>query len=725
MTPPLLPLTPPSYPFEPSSDAGHLDLLSDVTSPTQQEARDLEKILFKDDAIVPKEEGGEPKLRGSDPMLLDFEDLGEIYSPLKGGLDLPSSPPTARGRLEDRKVEGPLTPPISDLPQPWKIKDISFREALLQVIPEIPPPIPRPEGASSPDINTFFAENIAPIAVKAERSIEQEQLQEADTTRRVTVPCMDFSLPVPPWKVPGDGFDSGASINTYKTFLSKVKSDHLSKHVWPMIGKTERGLPWAPFPAELRRTAISEEIQDDGAVEPFVMQPECIDSSLLTWKPEGLRILDESDDESLENGMFPEANDLDFLIKKRKLELEELSDQDQESAIIDSGIFSTRLMAHEKAHGRIPKRILAANSQLHQDKPIRNSEIAKEGNFPASDALGNFMSIRSGETQKWKPQQSQIIPSKQNPLIAEPQEKVLDPKAGKEARQQSSIAQAFPIPQMSIPTTPRHFVVSTTLLRHRKLCRRIQQLFPSADFIERDFNLYTHPARPPPSSRTNNPPPLPSHLADTMADEADVILSPSTGLIYTTLQEIKQQSLPGQAARSPIRDRITRTAPRYERLLVLISEGSSLTGPTQTMGELNTNDCTALIELMGFCANLDEDIQVLFVGGGEEQLAQWIVGMMAEHSVADSGLRLLQEETLWELFLRRAGMNAFAAQAVLAELEAPEPKRERISPSIVDFEFGLAAFVRMGAEERARRFEGLVGGRRLLRRVSGTLDARW
>ena len=91
---------------------------------------------------------------------------------------------------------------------------------------------------------------------------------------------------------------------------------------------------------------------------------------------------------------------------------------------------------------------------------------------------------------------------------------------------------------------------------------------------------------------------------------------------------------------------------------------------------------------------------------------------------ADQGIKLLQDETLWEVFLRRAGLNAFAAQAILARLKAPD-QNEVDTVDAQETNFGLTAFIKMSVEERYTQFETLLGGRRLLRRVSQVLDATW
>ena len=232
VTPPLLPLSPPFLPFVPSSETGHLDLLSDHSSPTHQQAVEVNRLLNDQDAIVPQKRKREAASEGSDPVTYDIADVEDFYSPLRGICDTPSSPPTERKSLQNRKVEGPLTPLPFEPHLPSKSGKIPYNEALREMIPELPPLIAKNDDISSDDIETFFAEVIAPIGIKVARSIEQEQLQAADTECRVPVPIMDFSRPPIPWKSFG-GSDSS------KNMLSEIKRTHLSKHAWPGVGKTE------------------------------------------------------------------------------------------------------------------------------------------------------------------------------------------------------------------------------------------------------------------------------------------------------------------------------------------------------------------------------------------------------------------------------------------------------------------------------------------------------
>ena len=50
----MLPMTPPSSPYVPSSDTCHIDLWSEATSPLRGEIEAAGKLIFNDDAIKPR-----------------------------------------------------------------------------------------------------------------------------------------------------------------------------------------------------------------------------------------------------------------------------------------------------------------------------------------------------------------------------------------------------------------------------------------------------------------------------------------------------------------------------------------------------------------------------------------------------------------------------------------------------------------------------------------------
>lgn len=727
VTPPLLPLSSPATPFVPSSDIGYLEFLSDRTTPTKQLARELESSIMAPDALISDEVAESDNREGSDPVP-GLNNLGQLYSTSQGVQEPPSSPTLKRVKPTDLRVEGPLTPPLSLSEQHpcWKAKGVCFKEVLMEIIVDKPPPIEKPEDVSSESTDTFFAENIAPIAAKVDRGLEQEQLQQADTTRRVTVPIMDFSLPVPAWKANTTDVDGNVQI-TQKLLLTRNMADNFNGHLWPANGKAERDMRWAPFPKELGRIATEEGIPNDGILADFIAQPECVDTSTLVWKPDGLRILDEiyeSNDEELELGTFPEATDMESLVRKRKLYLQSTEEATPGISVQDFG----KDKAREPISG-------GQRAKITQEESLRDFSHSFECGHTHSALFGStistlgslesFMGTRSGELKKPKlvnssyfstatAQHNTLSKMREKPSPIELPQKTSTPTPAPEKL-------PLPSPNIAVPGDCRPFVISSTFSSNKKLFRRLQQLFPTADFIERDFTLHSTGS----TSSSGIKAPVAQYQQDNMADEADLILSPGTGLICTTLQKIKQRALPNQVLLSSVHERAIRTSLRYEKLLVIVSEGR-LEDDIANVGAPDSQDCEALTEFISLCTQMECEAEVIYVGGGDEDLAKWIVGVMARHGPTRPDLKLLQDETLWEVFLRRAGMNAYGAQVVLAELKSPingtKTESGTLDPVV---EFGLTAFVKMSVEERLRRFETMFGGRRLLLRVSKTLDGQW
>ncbi|KAJ9644628.1 hypothetical protein H2199_003591 [Coniosporium tulheliwenetii] len=736
VTPPLLPLTPPHTPFIPSSPTGRLELLSDRTDPAVAELQTLEDAMMKQDAILPHhgmKEGTE------DPMLIESDDIGQTYSPLRSIAELPSSSPLKR-KFADLKVEGPLTPPTT-LPSPAKkAKSASFSEMLHECIPDLP--LAHADDADTPDspgsFKAFFNEVIEPIAGKANRELEQEQLQEVDTTKRVDVPIMDFFLPKAPWleyarQPHGKHRESDSELDAQKKLLARVKREDLQlMQPWHGISKIERALPWSPFPPQLGKVALDEKIDDDGALSPLIsgvhMDGEIVESDALIWKPEGLRILNDTNDsdDELEPSSFVEAEDMQTLVKKRRFEMDEAVEA------LDSRTGSKHKPSAGESHTQRgaeaptlrPRTGKATVEKILPPSDQKSNSGLLFGGFSASTALSNFIEIHSAVAKK--PKITHDLPSRPKSGAKHEVQQADTVSAASVAPRSTPLQQQgippSPIPSPAILTNlqPCHFVASTTLLKLRHLLHHIEELYPAAILIERDFGTQS----------VGNAPPA----------EADLLCSPATAVLMTTLQKAKQRALPGQAAQSAggLRERIAHVSERYERVLVLVSEdagkpetAAEKRGAAAELRALDERDCEALASLAAFAAALSGDVSVLYVAGGEEKLARWTIGIMARFGVP--GLELLQEETLWELFLRRAGLNAFAAQVVLAELKkpasTPPPQAHSSSvestPSSNDGDFGVAAFVKMSADERMRRFEGLLGGRRVLRRVSGALDQRW
>ena len=80
----------------------------------------------------------------------------------------------------------------------------------------------------------------------------------------------------------------------------------------------------------------------------------------------------------------------------------------------------------------------------------------------------------------------------------------------------------------------------------------------------------------------------------------------------------------------------------------------------------------------------------------------------------------------WEIFLRRAGLNAFAAQVILALLKNPVdwPHPSLEMDGAVET-CGLQTLLLMTGEQRMQNFQAVMGGSRVLTRVSALLDEQW
>ncbi|KAI4186184.1 MAG: hypothetical protein L6R41_003633 [Letrouitia leprolyta] len=701
VSPPLLPRSPSPQPYEPSSETGHLDLLSERSSPTRQELDRVNERLLETDLANPLRRCTEPGDGDSQTKVSDFDSIGDLYSPLKGIGNTPSPRLQKRTRREDLKIEVPLTPPIYGRPPPWDAKGVSFCEAIQELIPDLPPPVAEPEDLSPEDIDMLFAEQIAPIAARAERKIEQEQLQEADTTSRVPVPVMDFAKPTPPWVLPA----LGNTKDWITRALCNIKEEHLKQvPSWTVNRETERKLSWVPFPTSLGRVELQDTVEDDGSLTAYIEQPEPLDPDMLTWKPPGLRILDdihESDEEELACGVFPSAKDLQSLVKKRNLELQE------EGATEEIGT-SDRLRATKVA--RNGAHSLEGFQSAYKDRQVAPNECdTKSTGFSAIDALDRFLGIRRGELQE--NQKSKKVPPSQPVATRIRKTPERDHHTEQNVAQKSQLI--MPKPQLKISDVPRYFIASTSFLSNRKLAHQIKNLYPSAEYIERDFTLYT------PQSTLAEGCSIPPKNADTLLDEADLILSPSTGLVLTSLTKIKQQSLPGQSMRSLVRERIERTAARYERMVILVSRSSLMSDNNydSSLEPLDGSDCEALTSLTAFLNHIPDlcESELILVDGDISAVATWVVSLMIKHAW-ETAVQLLQEETQWEVFLRQAGMNAFAAQVILAEMKVAEDDDNDV--------WGLRKFIFMSYEERCQRFEGLLGGRGVLERTGKALDPR-
>ncbi|KAL8807958.1 MAG: hypothetical protein Q9182_000424 [Xanthomendoza sp. 2 TL-2023] len=669
------------------------------------ELENIHHALVEKDALTPAKRQLDNEIANPNTSAQNSLNIGGLYSPLKDIHIHPSPPQPKRRRALDLKVEVPLTPKESDHQPPWESRVGSVSEALQILNPAFQLQMPEPEQTSTEDIDMLFAEHVAPRAARAEWGIEQEQLQEADTTCRVPVPVMDFSKPKPPW----ENFASGEQMAS----LSGMKEAQLSLPQWQLDSRILRELSWRPFQSSLGHLQLDETIEDDGSLASFIAEPQATDLDTLIWKSPRLRLFEvvyDSDEEEIEFGNFQSAKDVQSLIKMRTHELQSReADGDVLHNMRDSWKTHTSMSTDRGRDLQLSKG--PSPQQGIQIENADSRQVALRYEFSAIDALDEFLGLRTGNGRDVH----EVIEKRSRAIASETVHEPPRPHTSAENKKANEPTSPMPTPHLQIPTNEAFFVASTSFLSNRTLARLVQSLYPSANIIERDFALYSLEATCRGTQMKGS-----RASSEVLTDEADLVLSPSTGLILTSIQKVKQQALPGQATRSPIRERIQRVAIRYERLVLVVTRTTITSDKDDScsIGGLDESDCEALTSLMAFSNHVPalSDGELLLVDGDISVLARWIVSLMVKYS-SDNCIKLIEEETLWEVFLRQAGMNAFAAQAVLAEI--------KVIAERTGGELGLRGFILMNPEERHQRFERCFGGKGVLERVGKVFDARW
>lgn len=719
VTPPLSPILQPIEPYEPSiSDpAFQLPILSDPVSLTQFELSTIEAKVAEQDGPTPLRNDLNDYYATS--CKLNKEDgsisMADPDCPLESVIP-DSSPSIIENQPIKRdifKIEGPLTPPMP-LPVPKSVHFSDFVEEMLLDTSSLSPLDPLCN-------NTHFEKMFGSAAKATTEHIEQETLLAADAMGRVEVPVMDFAVSDPPWKTSPNAEIPMSSFS----IQTEIIKDAIGKGLptWPGQKNGQARLKWNPFPHDLAENSLKKDYShDDSRWQILSKGPEddqIIDTSTLTWKPPGLKILKEYDDDEIEHGNFQEKppQDIVLLAKKRRMVFEvggtdllgKDSTRSEERALnISSNQLATPL---EKRNTPKSNAQSAANAQGER-VDLEEFGLLMGDAFSAGSALDSFLELRGIKKQKLTRGPHFTKGSKQHQAqIETTRPEVLDQTTTQLSQLGSAADKTAPfsVPGLCVPTAPISLILSSTVLKNRALVKFLEAQLPGLKLIERDFTAHNTIAWLP-NSVTRSP------ISSPLDSEADLIVSPSTGIVLTTLQKIKQKPLPGQKTKVPIRERLEKISVRYEKLIVLVNKG----GVGESYSGLDENDCLAFSEFVGFTSGLAATVLVQFVGGGEPTLFKWLLNSIVQHAITESSL--IEEETHWELFLRRAGMNTFAAQSISAAMKGSEELC--LSGSNKPGEYDLAAFVQMERQKRIDSF-GEMCGKKLLERVSDCLDARW
>jgi len=594
--------------------------------------------------------------------------------------------------------------------------------------------------AAQEDLGTLIEGDLTKAAEPAVLEVAAEKLTEFDTTIRVPVPEPQRTALHPPWHI-NDSRDGISSMTAQRILLSKTRREFRKNETsWNGVSKLERLLPWSPFPVRLGKIEMDEDLDEVsesyGADLAF---DEEFSASWLMSRPTGLHLLDpiSSDDGDLESNVWNDEEtigevekydnngpsmqklrppsqthrsfsidnqdihdggksscwSLRSLLQKRRRELEDASKQNAHTPHSGTDMSEIREVIKKP-------RLTGSNS-----KPSRPTDLLKQG------GIEDFIQLQGGPLSK-KPQargyEIQVVQG------TAPEAIMLVPPSAKETGKVPR--EKIPTPKLVMPQRDIQIVVSTQMLAHRRILRRLHALLPALDLIERL-----------PHSPKNK-----SDRHDNTGEwrEADITISPITGILITTLQKLKQKALPGQKSYFGVWEHAVAMSLQYEKLIILVSEGQQAAGEHDgQVQHLDVRDCDAISDLAKLATSLQGIVEVKYVPGGDEELGDWIAALISQNAMSDDSFRLLQEETMWERFLRAGGLNAYAAQAILAKLKEPTGNSNSGSSCGVDDSeggvFGLAAFVQMAPEERIARFGALVGGDRVLSRLSRMIDDGW
>ncbi|KAI8305997.1 hypothetical protein K4K61_004870 [Colletotrichum sp. SAR11_59] len=532
------------------------------------------------------------------------------------------------------------------------------------------------------------------------RMAEQEQIHVADAMARFQPPVVDFSIPEPPWSgIPAKGV-SEMFRWIYLEFDGQRKAP-----IWPKMRSENIELKWQPFNASLGFVNLKETVGDDRVLQQIL---DCRGARLPTSadyvrKESGLKILREDDDDELplphyedDEDLFENGPAIDLLsvIKKRKMaELIGGHDAELESPTVGHKFRRTtkRRNATKDSSGCL---LLGENEPNATSKLLDNHLLLHPSNKSRSETMSHFFptpdrSTRSPTTRARNSEKSLKSPNSQLEL-----------------QLPSTVA---PLPPVLTIEGKIHIVISTTLPRN--IMAAIDSL-PGIESIDRDFSRYNNTIWSSTSAQL-------STTISPLFFEADIIPSPATGIIITTILQVGQKApLNSGQHMSKLRERVTKVAPRYQRLIIMVSESSS----EEYVGPLGKSNVDSYNSFVGFASGVGITtgcvIRVIYIGGGPKTLETWtcaLVSTYVKENIATARYMLMMDETEWEVFFRHVGLNVYAAQLIISLFRGCFGPQER-EP--------LVRFFRMPAAQKAQVFGRYLGerGHDVLNRVSARLE---
>lgn len=527
----------------------------------------------------------------------------------------------------------------------------------------------------------------------ANRLVSQERLDREYSISRIPVPLLDFGIQPPTW------IAQCSTAETHFAFSRNSMPSVLNLLPFPRDLKLELNVSYSVVPPDQGRSIMTYErgVSDEAAIKYLSQDIKSHLSSLdfITRRPE-LEILRITEDDELEEVYVPE-----------EAYVPDAMTDDMPPVILAE--------QHENANRmNSPQRNESVYFQ-NRNSPDPSRELRRKADdsmrllpkcydtSATSILLHNFMELRGIKRPRLDTRHAEACQTAGN-LSSESVNDVCSTDMAKELP--TTIAEAMVpaiSPKFEIPSAT-YLIVSVDL--PRPILRQLELVWSSENLLDIDYSEHIAIPRASESAQCKET------TTSGLSFEADVSLSPVTGIIVTNILKVRQRPLPGSQSQSPLRERVQKVSQKYETLLVLVSESHPV---GEFLGELAPSDIAAYADFVSFTVALDGDINVQLVPGAEQTMASWISAYLSQNSFKSHGMKRLlsSEETEWEIFLRRAGMNVFAAKILSKTLF------EQAGAS------GLAAFLTMPVQERVARFAPLLGGEKVLCLTAKALDRSW
>lgn len=656
VSPPLSPVSDDNVPFIPDGDAAVVDLVSIPSSPDQAALEAIQRDM------------------DSDPIISSTF----MTSPAAG--ELPQLFQTCHTLFQEAKVEAPVVFTSSDT--------LSETNALTDI--HLPLTCDYGENVSKSLQETGHFEDAFMTLLEdrhyyANQLVNQESFHPTDSLCRAPAPLLDFDIPPPEWAL------RHFTAKTHFTFLRKSIPRCFDILPISRDPSSESSLRWAVFPLEKMRPIMVDEVSVPGDIiaKYLSLDSTSLLSSLdfVSIKP-SLDVLCIQQDEEIESV---------FLSNDEADEAPPASTRHHESPNWINSEQGNKTSISEDSHevNRPTRRKLDDDRARLLPKSYDTSAT--------SILLHNFMELRGMKRPRLSTEAAAIgqctgtlpsIPCNEASATNDCETLPL---------QMTEEMPPAPIPNIEIPPEKASFIISVDLAR--PILRRLENMWAPEKLIDVDFSRHNTTACLPGVTQ-------PKKTVSPLSFEADISLSPGTGIIITNILKVRQRSLPGSQSQTPLRERVQKVSQRYETLIILVSE-SQPSG--EFMGTMAPSDTAAYAEFLSFAVALDGDVDVHFIPGATETMASWVLAFMCQYSSRSEALSrfLSSEETPWEIFLRRAGMNIIAAKVLSKTLF------EQGGAS------GLALFLNMPVPERVARFGPLLGGEKGLLLTAKAIDRRW